>query len=212
MRPSTRVFSTVVTMSFAFGIAVLIAKPHRRVDSGPHRVYQVAGANLYVGERDRTFVPEIQGYQKWECVTPDPVRIPTYLDLLCRAPTPQEEKDADWEPHGRHFMLCYVNSIGKSVMKGAVPATSFPAGTVIVKEKLENSSRHSKRLQISAMLKHSDGYNPEHGDWEYIVTNGEDLKLQARGKLDNCIKCHEHAKKTDYVNTRYSPKPKMFEK
>lgn len=212
MRPRSRVFSTVVTMSFAFGIAVLIAKPHRRVDSGPHRVYQVAGAKLFVGERDRTFVPEIQGYQKWECVTPRPVRLPVVLTASCVYTPTEQMKMADVAPHGLRYMLCYVNDVGKAAMVAKNSNVVFPIGTVIVKEKLHSDDPASKRLLITAMLKHSDGYNPEHGDWEYIVTNGEDLKLQARGKLDNCIKCHEHAKKTDYVNTRYSPKPKMFEK
>ncbi len=55
------------------------------------------------------------------------------------------------------------------------------------------------------MIKHERGFNPESGDWEYMVVNGDGTRAEARGKLENCQACHVPLKYTDYVSRHYLP-------
>jgi hypothetical protein len=120
------------------------------------------------------------------------------LDLLCTTPT-QAQLDAEkQDPHVRHFMLCYVNTAGEQAMLHQ-KQPKFPVGSIVLKEKLDSADPTSPRSLITAMIKHEAGYDPSHGDWEYVVTNGDATTLQARGKLANCGGCHSEKKNSDYV-------------
>ena len=143
-------------------------------------------------------VPEFSGYRTWAKVNTTPQYIMSPLDMLCVGPT-QAQLDAEKQnPHVRHYMLCYVNPLGEQAMLHQ-KHPKFPVGSVIVKEKLDSVDPASKRTLLTAMVKHETGYDPAHGDWEYVVTNGDATELQARGKLANCGGCHAQKKKTDYV-------------
>ena len=73
---------------------------------------------------------------------------------------------------------------------------------MIVKEKLGSADSQSPEL-LTAMIKREKGYNPESGDWEYLVLNGTASSLTKRGKLINCSGCHLAYKTTDYVTRTY---------
>ena len=99
-------------------------------------------------------------------------------------------------------------------------ATSFPVGTMIVKE-VRNEQK--KTHEIFAMVKRGAGYNQRGAPgWEWFelterrdesiaiawrginAPNGEDY---AGDPLGGCNSCHELAAKNDYVRLRRSPSP-----
>jgi hypothetical protein len=55
------------------------------------------------------------------------------------------------------------------------------------------------------MLKHEAGYDPEGGDWEYLVLDGQGKEVRARGKLESCRACHQTYPDTDFVSRNYLP-------
>lgn len=78
----------------------------------------------------------------------------------------------------------------------------FPAGSVIVKEKLADEKSRTPEL-LTVMIKHEKGYNSKSGDWEYMVVDGAGEEVAERGDLQNCQACHAADKKTDYVFRTY---------
>jgi len=146
---------------------------------------------------------EISGYRSWTRVNPEPLNLPAPLDLLCRAPTLDERAETSRNPHRRKFFTVYVNESGRDAMMTAAEP-KFPQGSIIVKEKLLDKGG-SKAELLTAMIKRGPGFNPTNGDWEYFVLNGEGVKVEARGKLENCQACHSTKKETDYVFRSYLP-------
>jgi len=80
----------------------------------------------------------------------------------------------------------------------------FPQGSVIVKEKLTTPDSSTPEL-LTVMVKRERGYNPESGDWEYMVVDGKGQSVTERGKLESCQSCHLMEKDTDYVSRKYLP-------
>ena len=78
----------------------------------------------------------------------------------------------------------------------------FPVGTVIVKEKLARVDSNSPEL-MTVMVRHAKGYNPENGDWEYLVVGGKGTRIDAQGKLATCQSCHSRAPAEDNVFRSY---------
>ena len=81
---------------------------------------------------------------------------------------------------------------------------NFPEGSIIVKEKLLTRDSTSPEL-LTVMVKREKGFNQESGDWEYMVVDGEQTKVEGRGKLANCQSCHVLQSETDYVFRSYLP-------
>ena len=78
----------------------------------------------------------------------------------------------------------------------------FPVGSVIVKEKLSDRSSQTPEL-LTVMLKREPGFNPESGDWEFMVLDGAGTKVIDRGKLENCQGCHSAKPETSYTFRTY---------
>ena len=95
------------------------------------------------------------------------------------------------EPHGA-LQNVYVNKLALKAIKDK--AGMLPDGAIIVKE---NYAPDGKPGAITVMSK-KKGYNPEAGDYMWLKY-GPDMKIQAEGKADPCIKCHTKAKDNDYV-------------
>jgi hypothetical protein len=71
---------------------------------------------------------------------------------------------------------------------------AFPAGAIIVKEKLGNDR---SAAAVGGMIKRDAGFDPANGDWEYFyVAKPGGFST---GHLQNCIECHARTKQTDYV-------------
>ena len=70
----------------------------------------------------------------------------------------------------------------------------FPAGSVIVKEKVNDNG---KVTGVGGMIKRPAGFDPTNGDWEYFYSDPQ--AGFTMGKIKNCAECHADAKAKDYV-------------
>lgn len=120
------------------------------------------------------------------------------LSLSCRMALPSEI-EASKEKHGPHFQAAiniYTNDLGQKALDSG--ATTYPVGTLIIKEKNPFVSQGKKRrYNIGGMIKQAKGYDPQNGDWAYFYQTAEG-KLDY-GKLKNCRGCHAGAKAQDFV-------------
>ena len=100
------------------------------------------------------------------------------------------------------FREVYVNEIGRSVALEEADYP-FPEGTVVLKEayRADGSGNKGALSNLTIMVKRESEYDPENGDWEYIMTTSTGA-VQAQGKLQMCIGCHWAASDTDFVFTR----------
>jgi Cytochrome P460 len=170
----------------------------------------VAGHYLLTGNPDlgqehaSAKVKEIEGYKNWTKVNKAPKRMEDRVAIMCAMPetigslTVASGRD---NPHIDKYFIVYVNKTGeKPMMEQKVP--DFPEGTVIVKEKLPSPESTTPEL-MTVMIKQKKGSNPQTGDWDYMVTDGNGEKIEGRGNLANCQACHEARKKEGYVFRDY---------
>jgi|SRR5215813_10267364 len=143
----------------------------------------------------------IAGYKQWTRVNPQPAMVPAQVSQLCAAPLLRPAgPDSPHGPEGKYITV-YVNETGRhAMMEEATP--HFPPGSIVVKEKLTTPTSATPEL-LTVMFKRERGYNPDSGDWEYMVIDGTGKSVQARGKLENCQSCHVMEKDTDYIARTY---------
>lgn len=145
----------------------------------------------------------IEGYRQWTRVNPIPAVFPSKIAIQCAMPTAAQLSMEQGNPHRDKFIAVYVNDTGRQpMMQQKFPR--FPQGSVIVKEKLASKDDTQPEL-LTVMMKRERGFNPENGDWEYMVVDGSGKSVQARGKLEKCQACHTMASDKDYVNRNYLP-------
>jgi hypothetical protein len=141
----------------------------------------------------------IRDYKHWTQVNPVPAVFEANIATLCARPNLPVGND----PHHNKFLTVYVNEIGRrSMMEERLPR--FPQGSIILKEKLPAKDSTSPEL-LTVMLKREAGFNPDTGDWEYLVFDGAGKQVQARGRLENCQGCHTMMAHTDFVYRSYLP-------
>jgi hypothetical protein len=147
-----------------------------------------------------TDLGSLSQYRKWTLVNPVPVRMLPAVAALCAAPM---SAPVTQSPHQDKFVSVYVNEAGRSAMMLQL-APEFPTGSMIVKEKLSTGKSQTPEL-LTAMIKREKGYNPQSGDWEYLILDGAASHIVRRGKLADCASCHLAYEKTDYVSRIYLP-------
>lgn len=148
-------------------------------------------------------VKEVEGYRNWTKVNWEPQLMPARVSTACAMPIPPADDAGDMvgNPHREKFFTVYVNDIGRDAMlKQRNP--NFPEGSIIVKEKLPSKESRTPEL-LTVMIKRARGFNPETGDWEYMVLDGAGTKVEGRGNLQNCQGCHAANRKTDYIFRTY---------
>lgn len=138
-------------------------------------------------------------YRKWTLVNPTPQFMDPPAAISCAINVGREKSS----PHVQKYVSVYVNPVGREAMM-TKRSPKFPIGSMIVKEKLGSADSRSPEL-LTAMIKREAGYNPENGDWEYLVLDGEASKIVERGKLERCSGCHTWYKKSDFVTRTYLP-------
>ena len=139
-------------------------------------------------------------YKQWTLVNPTPQLMEPLPAISCVRNPPGREQGS---PHLHKYVSVFVNSIGrKAMMTQLLP--KFPVGSMIVKEKLPSANADKPEL-LTAMIKREAGYNPESGDWEYLVLDGPASEIQERGKLTRCAGCHAAYERNDYVTRTYLP-------
>jgi hypothetical protein len=137
-------------------------------------------------------------YRDWTLANQKPHRVYSAAAVLCAAPI---NPPKDPSPHADKYIRVFVNHAGRNVMMNR-SATTFPRGTMIVKQKLAAETSVDPEL-LTVMIKREAGYDKSHGDWEYAVFDGPGSKLTRRGKLENCRGCHAKQARIDYVFRTY---------
>lgn len=158
---------------------------------------------LPCGQAKHMQAASISQYKTWRRVNSKTFLLPVSLDGLCRMTTPRDVIQTSVNPHRRKYFTVYVNATGQQAMMRE-QRPKFPAGSVIVKEKLLTKDGTAPEL-LTVMVKREPGYSPDSGDWEYRVYNGQGTKVQGAGKLEKCQSCHALNKQTDYVFRSYLP-------
>jgi hypothetical protein len=151
---------------------------------------------------------EIAGFRSWTKVNDAPYIMWSQVEALCRMPTNRDYK-MDTSIHKNKYVNIYVNAPGKDEMltkKNPV----FPAGTVVIKEKLPDRESTEPEL-LTVMIKREKGFNPEVGDWEFATLNGKGTEVTAQGKLQSCQSCHVDYEQNDFITRVYLP-PNIQEK
>jgi hypothetical protein len=150
------------------------------------------------GDDPEQVLNALSKYRTWTLVNPMPVMMDSVVSTLCAAPLSRPAN-----PHQNKFLSVYVNETGREAMMTR-RAPHFPQGSLIVKEKLGSKESQTPEL-LTAMLKREKGYNPESGDWEYMLLDGAASKIVERGRLSSCSVCHAAYSSTDYVTRKYLP-------
>lgn len=115
--------------------------------------------------------------------------------------------------HAGAFTETFVNEIARPAMfsvpmanptrPGEPAAILFPVGSIIIKVKYA-SEKGGDALLRTVMIKREKGYNPDCGDWEFVVTDGTGTPTGERGQLQRCMECHrsERLKADDHTFRR----------
>ncbi len=120
-----------------------------------------------------------------------------------------KKKDEDHEATFVSYGEVYVNDKGvEAMIKTKTP--TYTVGTIIIREKLpfilekdkEEKDKDKPEL-LTVMVKREKGFNPENGDWEFLVIEGDKSKIRQREKTGSCVQCHSHQKANDFVFRSY---------
>ena len=126
----------------------------------------------------------------------------TYDFMNAPAYRPDDSRPRENHKAGETFARVYVNENARPAMsKGK---TSFPVGSIIVREKLWRADATEPAL-VTAMFKRERGFSPETNDWEFFVIDRGLTRIKDRDTVGNCAACHITAKETDWVFKNYLP-------
>jgi hypothetical protein len=116
---------------------------------------------------------------------------------------PEKREKTPSNPHEKGvqtFARYFANEPAQGEIYKAAP--KFPAGSIIVREKLLSAEDAQPEL-VTAMIKREKGFSPKTGDWEYVVVEGGLNKISRREKTGSCSNCHAGAADTDFVFKTY---------
>src|SRR5262245_16630869 len=134
-------------------------------------------------------------YAGWPSLTAEPVAVEPRVFTYCRI-APEAEVLG---PHFAPFVRYYADRANAASFRaGTFPV---PVSTMIVKEKYWEMD--GKLHAVAAMIKREAGYDPAHGDWEYVYTTLGDQPVTQRGTLESCIACHRIKKEQDFLYRTY---------
>ena len=138
-------------------------------------------------------------YRQWTLVNPTPQLMEPVAATSCAIISGRQEPS----PHLNKYVSVFVNPVGREEMM-TKQRPKFPIGSMIVKEKLGSADSTTPEV-LTAMIKRGPGYNPESGDWEYLVLDGAASKIIEQGKLTQCSGCHRAYQYSDFVTRTYLP-------
>ena len=107
---------------------------------------------------------------------------------------PPKEHDTH---EGPVFGIVYANEAAREPLANE-GRTKFPAGSMIVREKLARADDAQPEL-VAVMIKRAAGFNPSGGDWEFITIDGGLTKVRERQKKGSCLECHSSQADRDFV-------------
>jgi hypothetical protein len=97
--------------------------------------------------------------------------------------------------HTTTLGFAYVNEIGRHAFERQ--PFNFPAGSVIVRERLLPGSTDANQLVV--MIKREKNFNRKANGWEFLTVSGDATKIVKREKDGKCLKCHASAAQNDFV-------------
>ena len=113
-------------------------------------------------------------------------------------PSPAPPKrEATHVAGGVTYGVVYANGRARAAFDTLEP-TTFPVGSVIVREKLYNLTDERPDL-LAVMVKRAPGFNPAGGDWEFLLVDGSASKVIERQKKGTCLDCHATQRERDFV-------------
>jgi hypothetical protein len=104
------------------------------------------------------------------------------------------EKLVKSQQHGGIFVNTFIDNKGMDAFKNK--SYPFPDGSVVVKEGHDTETSGVSKLYVMKKIKSFDSAN---GDWYYSILDTKGNPMQAGGKIQMCISCHQGAKDKDYV-------------
>jgi hypothetical protein len=140
----------------------------------------------------------IKDYKSWRKVNPTAVRMQPAAAARCFVLPSQQPN-----PHLKKYLFVYVNSTGADAMLHQ-RQPHFAVGSIIVKEKLAKPDSTTPEL-VTVMVKREKGYNPDSGDWEYLVDDAAGMRAITTSGLKSCQFCHQEypALASDHVFRDY---------
>ncbi len=116
------------------------------------------------------------------------------------APLEDKPQKSPHEKGNQTFARVFANDLASNEIYKDAPR--FPAGAIIVREKLL-SAEDTKPELVTVMIKREKGFSAKTGDWEYLVIEGTMDKIKQRETVGSCSKCHANAEQTDFVFKTY---------
>ena len=116
------------------------------------------------------------------------------------APLEDKPQKNPHEKGNQTFARVFANDLALNEIYKSAPR--FPAGSIIVREKLLNAEDTKPEL-VTVMVKREKGFSAKTGDWEYLVIDGAMDKINKRETVGSCSKCHAQAAPTDFVFKTY---------
>ncbi|MFO0455850.1 MAG: cytochrome P460 family protein [Planctomycetota bacterium] len=133
-------------------------------------------------------------------VTEQPFEMDDTAALLCEPADGLTDNPHDPKYPGKAFCHVYVSPSAKETM--LLGKGTYPEGSLVIKAKLASVDSQTPEL-FTVMQKMPAGYDPQHGDWKYVVVDGSTFRQLASGRIDSCKSCHDHFSETDYVTRNY---------
>ena len=133
-------------------------------------------------------------------VTGRPTRLKPSVQTLCLPPVAKFDH-GNLVPQVAAVAHIYASPDAIEVMIKR-DSTSFPVGSVILKQKLDATNTQTVVL-YTGMLKREKGYSPDCGDWEFFTLSGDARIVTSRGRLESCMACHKEYSRSDFVTKEY---------
>jgi hypothetical protein len=77
----------------------------------------------------------------------------------------------------------------------------FPAGSIIVREKIVGRDRSTVQ-SLAVMIKRESSFSPQSDGWQFLYLNPKTLAV-TRSNQATCLSCHKLKKETDFVFNSY---------
>jgi hypothetical protein len=138
-------------------------------------------------------------YKSFPRLTKEPRSVPSFTAVLCISPVPAliKKEMAAADPHVDARVHLYVNPPAQDVIARHLKV--FPAGAIVIKEKLADDG---SVCGVGGMVKRTKGFDPGNGDWEYFYS--DKTAGFSTGRLQSCAACHRSAQASDYVFSVWS--------
>lgn len=150
------------------------------------------------GPFDQTVLREqVLKYKSWTTVNPEPAK----LDAL-RASDCADAGNPPDTPHKDKYIRVYVNEVGQEAML-RTKEPKFPVGSIVIKEKLPEQKSQAPEF-FTIMVKREAGYDPGSGDWQYLIMDSAQTRIEKPSDIESCQTCHAAwAKNSDFISRVY---------